>query len=370
MKKTAISLILLPLLLTGCKGRTYYGTYSFQLGREGEKHAGAKLELTKEKWSKAYPKNPEHDLYTFHALISYDMSTEGQAVAEGQPKTEFKADGYYYVNEIKNKDKSYDLKLGIDVNSILDGIRQKQTGEDGKPLVSGYYIVGTATDWSYVGAQRMSNDTSSEDRVAFYTGYKAKAGEEFSIWHYDVDNQKETKYEDKYTVGEIDKKLDIELLKDGHLRVIDHELVPGEDDAEFIEPEIVETIIYSTIHKDTVTISGPVSVPDLCFQLFWYGWDIDISDPESDLFVPVKEEFYQSLPKAKEDDTEVKHGPGTHPTADQIEAINKSEEWKNSFYYSLSDYIPAVGDIVVNYIVGDITTFRDYNTVTISLKKA
>ena len=98
-----------------------------------------------------------------------------------------------------------------------------------------------------------------------------------------------------------------------------------------ISPDMTEELIYSTITGKTVNLSIPVSIADLLLQLYWYGTDIHFEDGVLHM---------DELPNA--------HAPGTHPTADEVKAINESASYKT--------HHPG-------------QTFRDYFTVTLSLIK-
>ena len=98
-----------------------------------------------------------------------------------------------------------------------------------------------------------------------------------------------------------------------------------------ISPDMTEELVYSTITGKTVNLSVPVSIPDLLLQLYWYGTDIHFE--EGSLRI-------DTLPNP--------HKPGTHPTADEVKAINQDPLYKTRH--------PG-------------QTFRDYFTVTLSLVK-
>ena len=88
-----------------------------------------------------------------------------------------------------------------------------------------------------------------------------------------------------------------------------------------IDPEIIEKIILIEIGGNTATIKIPVSGDDLLYQLYWYGFDVNL-----DTFDPL-----ESTP----------HPVGTHPTAADIEEINKTfpathKNQKFRDYYTIS----------------------------------
>ncbi len=90
----------------------------------------------------------------------------------------------------------------------------------------------------------------------------------------------------------------------------------------------IKNIIYATISKGVLNVYVPVSMKDLAFQLYWYGYRININnlmDPES----------YDELPADQH------HTVGTHPTKDDVENIIKTEKAKgleNNLFESFRDY--------------------------------
>ena len=124
-----------------------------------------------------------------------------------------------------------------------------------------------------------------------------------------------------------------ESFRDGSTELKLGITLTGELELLTIEDEIVESIVYSTINGDSVSIAIPVSVVDLALQLYWYGYDFDFETFE-----------FVDAPK---------HQKGTHPTVDEIKAINDAGFGKHH-------KVPFVDTPL---------TFRDYNTVHIGLTK-
>jgi len=112
-----------------------------------------------------------------------------------------------------------------------------------------------------------------------------------------------------------------------------------------IPPDLVEKIIYATISDSAVNLNVPVSINDLIFQLYWYGYDLSIdsllatilnslsdedeeeikTDGEEARIISRKEESQEEQQETEEVYTEVvEHPAGTHPTAEDIEEINKT----------------------------------------------
>ena len=116
------------------------------------------------------------------------------------------------------------------------------------------------------------------------------------------------------------------LLRDGDAPSGDEdegdEDIPIPEDWENIDPATTSKFVYSTISKTTLTFNIPVSLDDLTFQLYWYGYDL----------------------ATLEDVTE--HPVGTHPTAAEVEEINQT--------------YPTTHDN---------KNFRDYHTLSLALTK-
>ena len=77
-----------------------------------------------------------------------------------------------------------------------------------------------------------------------------------------------------------------------------------------ITSKMTELVLFSTINSKSVNLIAPVSAKDLLLQLYWYGYD-----------------FYyeEEIPYAGKVE---EHEKGTHPTKEDIEAINNSEIYK------------------------------------------
>lgn len=75
----------------------------------------------------------------------------------------------------------------------------------------------------------------------------------------------------------------------------------------FLPQEIVQDIIVASVSKTAVQASIPVSLADLVFQIYWYGWDLEVTDTSI------------SIRKVSGEN----HPHGSHPTTDDVERINK-----------------------------------------------
>ena len=77
-------------------------------------------------------------------------------------------------------------------------------------------------------------------------------------------------------------------------------LLPEVGESIPIEPDVIEKLVYCETDGASIYLSIPVSVADIVFQLYWYGFDLTG-------FADVTE-----------------HPVNTHPTADDIAEINKT----------------------------------------------
>ncbi len=93
-----------------------------------------------------------------------------------------------------------------------------------------------------------------------------------------------------------------------------------------IKPEDTEKIVYSYINGTTLTFNIPVSMPDLQFQLYWYGLDIEHMDTVIDA-----------------------HEIGTHPTEEDVRHINEDLKYPENHEDNVS--------------------FRDFHTLSLALSK-
>ena len=115
------------------------------------------------------------------------------------------------------------------------------------------------------------------------------------------------------------------------------------DDLTFpnLDPETIEKILYTTYSKGEVTMYIPVGEIDVIYQLYWYGIDLAY-DTGNDSFV-LTESSYGA------------HEPGTHPTKEDVEEINKT-------YASEHQIIAEKTGL-------DLSTYRDYYTLAMGLIK-
>ena len=117
--KKIISLIACLLValcfLTACGKIDYKGTYSFRMGKEGDKHMGIYLNLTDEDYESKTEKNEKKFSLVLDVSSMFEMSQEMLLPANVDKIT---LTGYYYVTDSANgKDKA--LHLGVSMNMEL-----------------------------------------------------------------------------------------------------------------------------------------------------------------------------------------------------------------------------------------------------------
>ncbi len=104
-----------------------------------------------------------------------------------------------------------------------------------------------------------------------------------------------------YSVDEQEKVYDAKRLKMG-IDLLGQYHVPD---------ELTDLIFVANINSTTVNFFLPVSVTDLIYQLYWYGYDLNLTALISG------DESYDPL-----NTKEGKHDIGTHPTKEDIDRIN------------------------------------------------
>ena len=76
--------------------------------------------------------------------------------------------------------------------------------------------------------------------------------------------------------------------------------------------KITDLLFVASINKNIVNFYLPVSIDDLMFQLYWYGYDLSSTKWNSE---EVTDDDFLVTPEGK-------HDIGTHPTAEEIATIN------------------------------------------------
>jgi len=182
----------------------------------------------------------------------------------------------------------------------------------------------------------MSNDDDSESIASLITiigQMLDQEGDRVSLPGYYYKGDKKLKD------GEQEIKIGIDLNE-----IIKKISDDGDDttDIDFpeLDPDTIEKILYTTYARETLTMYIPVGEVDAIYQLYWYGIDLQYSE-ENGLHIG--------------DSPYGKHDPGTHPTKEDVEEINKTFGTDHS--------------TVATMIGMDLSTYRDYYTLAMGLLK-
>ena len=120
-----------------------------------------------------------------------------------------------------------------------------------------------------------------------------------------------------------------------------------------IDDALVEKVMYAYIADDTVSVVIPVSVKDFLYQLYWYGYRVAGLDSLAE-------------PRALPDENPAfkYNEPGTHPTKDDCEVIQKWQKLRQQNHQEGHEPNPAyeVGEFIYN-------DYHDYHTLTMGLAK-
>ena len=182
---------------------------------------------------------------------------------------------------------------------------------------------GTDDDSTFANILSYFQDESGDTKVLGYykdTGEKTKSGENLLIFG-------------------LDFKYIYERFADVYQEMMGTPTTITMDDLEGLNnSKVINNLLISTYAKETVNMLIPVSVQDAILQLYWYGVDVRIdyanilgliaSDGESEQASSSEE---SSSGSEKEDEGSLievydvpKHEPGTLPTAEDVEEINKT----------------------------------------------
>lgn len=122
-KKLTVFLGLMPLLIS-CAGNSYYGEYTFQMGKNKDTHIAVSLQLTKEKYDVDNPEKGEKFYLGFDIKTSDVEDGYATLLKEVTPLI-----GYYQVDKAVKIDGGSQLKIGINLlgeyevpQSITDAI--------------------------------------------------------------------------------------------------------------------------------------------------------------------------------------------------------------------------------------------------------
>ena len=110
-KKLLVLSSLFP-LLASCANNSYYGTYSFQMGKDKDTHIAVSLELTKERYISSTDNQDKGEQFS----ISFDMKTSDVEDAYSQILKEITPlKGYYNVDKKVKVDEGNLLNIGINL---------------------------------------------------------------------------------------------------------------------------------------------------------------------------------------------------------------------------------------------------------------
>lgn len=237
--------------------------------------------------------------------------------------------------------KSQGSHIGIYMNLTKEMI-EVETDTDKKEEMEKFVVKLSIPD----SAEKAAEDQSLVGGILTYFKQDGLQGG-YKIIHDDKDNVDHLLL---YPIIDISELLnDIELLAPSDSSSNSESSSSGEssssqETAPFVIPsKIVDNIMIATYSKDSISVTVPVSLTDLMFQLYWYGFDIfDILEE-----YPITE-----------------HEHGTHPTPEDVIEINKT-------YNSEERLVKHCNlDVLVKYQVTKQVDFRDFNQLTMSLKKA
>jgi len=116
---------------------------------------------------------------------------------------------------------------------------------------------------------------------------------------------------------------------------------------------LVEKIMYATYSDDTINVIVPVSLQDLLFQIYWYGYRIaglkSITNPV---------DLHNENPYIQH------HDIGTHPTSEEVKTIQEYQKSREERYKAgdISEEDYETGEFIYN-------SYHDYHTLTMGLTK-
>ena len=144
--------------------------------------------------------------------------------------------------------------------------------------------------------------------------------------------------------GEQEIKLGFDLtkIKEAYESLIVDAEIPDAPPFPQITADKVEKLIYTTYKENKVNLYIPVGQEDLLYQLYWYGIDVNMDAEQKIVF---------------NDSPYGAHEPGTHPTADDVKAINEN----HNFAAIHKDFYEKIDVFNVKY--------RDYYTLDMGLLK-
>ena len=111
---------------------------------------------------------------------------------------------------------------------------------------------------------------------------------------------------------------------------------------------LIQSLLYATYKNNTVYVSVPVGYEDVYYQLYWYGYDVQINLSSISNIIAGGDTVDDSSDEQSSEESgefikiveTTKHDKGTHPTKDEVAEINKNfaEEHEGMFFTSYRDY--------------------------------
>ena len=142
-----------------------------------------------------------------------------------------------------------------------------------------------------------------------------------------------------YTLGEQEKTGELLHLGIKLLNLVD------------ISPIITEKILYATVNNNEINVTVPVSLKDLYYQLYWYGYRIgSLIEAVDPVNLYEEDPLFESVLAGNK--------PGTHPSKEAISSIVKYQ--KNRTATKPENYMETEA-IFDNY--------HDFHTLNMGLKK-
>ena len=281
MKLKSLSLLLAlgSMCLASCGNGNVAGVYSFQLGRDRGVHFAARMELL----STSYMDLKEEYYLGNDFRFTLDVKTSLKSVSE-EP---FSFPEDFSIPEDLSDDSSQEPTSSPANFSIPEGF-------------SSDYSEGSSFDLS----QSEEEPTSSIDDPEF-----PSIPEEFILAILYTILGDGTAVCGYYRVGDAapegGKRLHLGISVNEDFRDFLADLLHVSPESLELTPRMTEMVMYSTLDDKTIEISIPVSMDDLVFQLYWYGYDLHTEDKEFHF-----------------DELKTTHIAGSHPTDADIEAIN------------------------------------------------
>lgn len=180
------------------------------------------------------------------------------------------------------------------------------------------------------------DDTSELDNIIAALVETFADDGKFSINGYYYENGKPAKD------GTVELKIGIDFTALAKAIDQDSGIEINENDLPTINPDIIEKVIYTTYKNAVVTINIPVSEADVLYQLYWYGLDITYTEADGLQFG---------------DSPYGEHAPGTHPTPEDVTAINETYDYKAAHEGFSQEFGIELGN------------YRDYYTLAMGLNR-